>query len=274
MKDEIIHGDALNILKTMPAESGDCIITSPPYYKQRDYNVKHQIGQEKTVDEYVNKLCDIFDEGKRILKSSGSCWVNLGDKYNEKTRSLYLAPERFAIEMIKRGWIIKNQIIWQKRNCMPNSDGRKFTIDYEKVFFFVKTNKYYFKQQLEPASDTSDTDYRQALRKKQSDQYNLKKPYKNNFPKSFRDDGNRNKRCVWDIPTKPYKEAHFATFPEELVETPIDAGCPQDGIVLDPFMGSGTTGLVAKKYQKHYIGIELKKEYIKIAEDKIGLFLF
>ena len=380
-ENKIIQGDALEQLKKLPAESIDCSICSPPYWALRDYGVKGQLGLEPTFQEYINKLCDIFDEVKRVLKKKGTCWVVIGDTYsgnssysakgrqgfgndkignmkeyldpklparkrgremvdmdNIQNKCLVQIPSRFAIEMTNRGWILRNEVIWYKSNCMPSSIKDRFTVDFEKMFFFVKNKKYYFEQQIEPSDDQSEQDYRRVLRRKNADKYQMKKPYQNNFPKSFRENG-RNKRCVWKVATKPYSEAHFAVYPEELIETPIKAGCPQfvcskcgkarekiydkkttfhsgsgksnnppkgkwdgleqqisgdydirmgpkiefidkgyddcgcgakfeGGIVLDIFMGSGTTASVARQFGRKYLGIELNPEYIKLAEKR------
>ena len=332
-KDTILQGDSLEVLKTFPDESVDCVITSPPYWALRDYGVDGQLGQEKTFQEYINKLCDIFNEVKRVLKDSGTCWVNIGDTYggtgdkkdstdpkykqgrngqsiainkSATAKSLCQIPSRFAIEMTDRGWILRNRLIWHKPNAMPSSAKDRFTVDYEDVFFFVKRKKYHFETQYEPYAPASYVRYRQALRASKS--YQKKELYKNNTPYSGKfnvqnaedfgsprarykrgqgsvssrgDDSDglvvgginpngRYKRAVWTIPTKPYKEAHFATYPEKLIEPMIKAGCPVGGIVLDCFFGAGTTGLVSKKLNRHYIGIELNPEYIKIAESRIN----
>ena len=299
---KIYKGDSLSVLKTLPDESINCVVTSPPYWGLRDYGVSGQIGLEESFGEYISNLCDIFDEIKRVLTKDGTCWVNLGDTYNttqarnkefkdnNRTRikntdlinynrqigltksipkkCLLQIPSRFAIEMVNRGWILRNEIIWHKPNCMPAAVKDRFTVDFEKMFFFTKSTKYQFKQQLEPWTNTNKSDTKRAGK---FIKYN---------GKHKEDSGNkgvvvgdpekgRNKRTVWKITTKPYKEAHFAVFPEDLIETPIDSGCPENGIVLDPFMGSGTTGVVTKKQGKNYVGIELNEEYIKIAEERI-----
>ena len=180
---KIIQGDTLKVLKTLPDEIINCCVTSPPYWNLRDYNVEGQLGLEPTFQEYITKLCDIFDEVKRVLRKDGTCWVNLGDSYNgSKTgntngtyknridkskswansdsfkkaeqdipaKSLCLIPQRFAIEMVNRGWILRNTIIWHKPNCMPSSAKDRFTLDFEYLYFFSKSKKYYFEQQFEP----------------------------------------------------------------------------------------------------------------------------
>ena len=308
MEDKILQGDSLQVLKTLSSESVDMVITSPPYWALRDYGVEGQLGLEPTFQEYITKLCDIFDEVKRVLKKEGTCWVNLGDTYggsgkgvsnngignstlggkeklknlakenwkfdkrpkteNEIQKSLCQIPSRFAIEMCNRGWILRNEIIWHKPNCMPSSVEDRFTVDFEKLFFFVKNKKYYFEQQLdkytEPINRWGGTIVK---RLNGSDEYGVKQRIRDYRPIK---DG-KNKRSVWTINTRPFKEAHFATFPEALIETPIKAGCPTGGLILDPFMGAGTTAVVAHKLGRHYLGIELNPNYIKIAEERIRL---
>jgi DNA modification methylase len=288
---KIYNGNALDVLKTFPNECVDMVITSPPYWALRDYGAEGQLGLESTFQEYINKLCDIFDEVKRVLKKSGSCWVTLGDAYSgsgkgvggikERTlpsKSLLQIPSRFAIEMCNRGWILRNEIIWHKPNAMPSSVNDRFTVDYEKLFFFVKSKKYYFEQQKEPMITTDTNPPRgskgvlgqenSGLRKQdqigRADYTGFNKRYLP--PKDLM----RNKRSVWSINTKPFKEAHFATYPEELIITPIKACCPENGIVLDPFMGSGTTAVVARGLGLKYVGIELNPDYIKIADKRLA----
>jgi DNA modification methylase len=278
-------------------------MTSPPYWALRDYGVDGQLGLEPTFDEYINKLCNVFDEVKRVLRDDGTCWVNLGDCYigghkggsihtkgskydnpdiipqfkgtpKEKQegmieKCLVGIPFRFALEMINRGWILRNTIIWYKPSCMPSSVKDRFTVDFEYIFFFSKKKKYHFETQREP-----------HLRPEREPRYaspKMKK-YMEMGLMSKRDEiknhpNGRNKRTVWTINPKPFKEAHFAVYPEELCETPIKAGCPEQGIVLDPFFGAGTTGLVALKQNKKFIGIELNKEYIEIANKRLKPYL-
>jgi len=248
------------------------------------------LGLEPTFELYIKHLCDIFDEVKRVLRKDGTIWVNLGDSYsgsgngsndyrNQNTKnyrkgitlyqgqkpgktsisnkSLCLIPQRFAIEMVNRGWILRNTIIWHKPNCMPSSAKDRFTVDFEYLYFFSKSKKYYFEQQLENLGSICTRKRKSAFRQQNENDEDL-----------ITTNG-RNKRTVWKIPTKPFPDAHFAVFPEALIETPIKAGCPKDGIVLDPFMGAGTTAKVALKQGKKYLGIELKQEYIDIANKRI-----
>ncbi len=305
---KILCGDALKILKTLPSESIDCVVTSPPYWALRDYGVKGQIGLEKDIDEYLEKLLLIFDEVKRVLKPAGTCFVNLGDTYastpkggrkNTKSKNLFdnrvkkgiaagfrtnlKTPNkslckilaRFAIAMIDRGWTLRNEIIWYKPNAMPEGARDRFTRDFEKVFFFTKNEKYYYRQQFEPLKDPKELKrkyrspfnnhlYRKTKGRKKTSLSVIKKNQKEILKKG------RNKRCVWRIPIGQSRGKHYAVFPEKLIETPIKAGCPKGGIVLDPFIGSGTTAVVAKKLGRKYIGIDLKKDFVISARKRVS----
>lgn len=294
---KIIQGDCLEVLKTLPNDSVDCVITSPPYWALRDYGVAGQLGLESSFQEYITKLCNIFDEIKRVLKPTGTCWVNIGDTYGgtgkksdtndkykkglvrdfdrpngkEKQKCLLQIPARFSIEMINRGWILRNEIIWHKPNAMPSSALDRFTVDFEKVFFFTKNKKYYFEQQLEK-SIWAEKDKRfitGKITKSGKSTSDNGKQYQISTSGAFRKDGKRNVRAVWKIPTKGYKESHFATYPEALIEPMVKAGCPVHGTILDPFFGAGTTGVVSKKNNRNYIGIELNVSYIDIAQKRI-----
>jgi len=294
---EIIKGDCLEVMKDIPDKSIDMVLTSPPYWALRDYGVENQLGREKTFQEYINKLCDLFDEVKRILKDNGTCWVNIGDTYggtgdkkdskdpkykdgrNGQSKALNKSatakclcqiPSRFAIEMTHRGWILRNEIIWHKPNAMPSPVKDRFTVDFEKVFFFTKSKKYHFEQQFdeytkpmnrwggEELKADGESDWDNGTGQVTYRKRNFR-PYKNG----------KNKRTVWSINTKPSKEPHFASYPEKLIEPMIKAGCPVNGIVLDPFFGIGTTGIVAKKNNRNYIGIEIAQEYVDIARARI-----
>lgn len=309
---KIICGDALSELRKLPGESINCVITSPPYWALRDYGVEGQLGLEKTFNKYIVKLCDIFDEVKRVMKDDGTCWVNIGDTYssgvkgsgghsseklkthntdnfqnfepievktNLPDKSLCMIPFRFAIEMVNRGWILRNTIIWKKRNCMPSSVKDRFTVDFEYVFFFVKNKKYWFKQQHDPhLTQESRPDgivrnrefgYNSKLNAMNKKSFSLCQKRGGNKNPNYLNPQGRNRRCIWDIPTQPFKESHSATFPETLVIPMIKAGCPSGGIILDPFAGAGTTCMTAKKLDRNYIGIELNPKYCKMAEKRI-----
>lgn len=313
---KIINGNSLEVLKTLPDNSIDCCITSPPYWGLRDYGHEEQLGSEKHFKDFVINLSNVFDEVQRVLKPTGTCFINLGDtyagsgsgttknadtsKYVENSKQVYvlpngtskasqfrgtamnkslcMIPERFAIEMIDRGWCLRNQIIWHKPNQMPSSAKDRFTVDFEKVFFFVKQpTDYYFEQQLEPYIEPLDRWAGQMVRgnyKTKTEQFAVQE--RNGRDMRPNPEG-KNMRTVWSINTEPSTEAHFATYPQRLVERMLKAGCPENGIVLDPFFGSGTTGVYARKVNRNFVGIELNPEYVKIAENRllkeIGMFL-
>ncbi len=266
----ILQGDAITMLRTLPDESVNMVITSPPYWQLRDYHVAGQLGLEHSYEEYITNVCEVFDEVKRVLRPDGTCWVNLADSYSGSSggypsplhtkgrrfdytipptprsdiprKSLCLIPFRFAVAMVHRGWILRNTIIWHKPNGVPESVKDRFTIDFEYLFFFAKSPHYYFQQQREPASEREIRRGRPAT---------------------------RNKRCVWPIPTKGFAGNHFAAYPEALLETPIEAGCPEGGVVLDPFLGSGTTALAAERLGRRWVGIELNPEYVHMAAGRL-----
>lgn len=277
---KIYTGHALNVLKTLPECSVNMCITSPPYWGLRDYKTnpviwndgwQGELGAELSFNQYINHLCDVFDEVKRVLKDDGTCWVNIGDSYNEK--SLTLIPLRFAIEMCNRGWIVRNVIIWQKPNATPHSAKDRFTVDFEYLFFFSKNKKYYFEQQLEPLKQSTYNRCKTGCGINKGANYQgLNKKNFERLQQRILDGtiSGRNKRTVWQIATHAYHGAHFAVFPPVLIETPIKAGCPDGGIVLDPFIGSGTTAFVAEKLNRNWLGIELNPEYAKLAEERIS----
>jgi DNA modification methylase len=278
----IIGGDSLKVLKTIPSESVDCVVTSPPYWTLRDYQVQGQIGLEPTIEEYLEKLLAVFAEMRRVLKPSGTCWVNFGDTYADKNnvkfsvppKSLCLIPSRFALKMIEQGWILRNEIIWHKPNAMPQSVADRFTVDFEKIFFFVKSQKYYFRRQYEPLKNPPELKRRFSNPFGNHKYWNVARKRRNNLAKIKRNQTailkkGRNKRCVWSIGTGVSNAGHFAVYPPRLIETPIKAGCPKGGIVLDPFVGSGTTAVVARKLNRNFIGIELNPDYARLARSRI-----
>jgi DNA modification methylase len=367
---KIYQGDAIDVLKTFPDESVDCAITSPPYWGLRDYGVLDQLGLEKTPEEYVAKMIEVFREVKRVLKKNGNFWLNLGDTYSaarwssgkgqpmNKNRDIHRAgketenrqsnlpdknlvgiPWRVAFALQADGWFLRQDIIWSKPNPMPESVRDRCTKSHEYVFLLTKTPNYYFDNEAikEPSIYPED---------------NRKSRVNTETAKDFQRKGNkldagsqtypfRNKRSVWTITTKPFKDAHFATFPQDLILPMIKAGtsekgvCPKCGkaweriverkrlnrtqlskndsryrpnkykgayedingkgdagytetntlgwqptcecnkepipaIVLDPFMGSGTTAVVARKLGRKYLGIELNPAYVKMAERRLS----
>jgi len=221
---------------------------------------KGQLGLEPTFDLYIKHLCDIFDEVKRVLKKTGTCWVNLGDSYNSNhevgttdgkkgwkhgaistdyqgrggdsslpTKCLCQIPSRFSIEMTNRGWILRNEIIWYKPNCMPSSVKDRFTVDFEKIFFFTKNKKYWFEQQFDKNQDCSIERGNYGYVGNAETGYPNGKQFseKNTLAAQNLNPLGRNKRTVWKICPKPFPGSHFAVFPEELCETPIKSGCPE-----------------------------------------------
>lgn len=301
---EIICGDALEVLKTLPDESVDCCITSPPYYGLRDYGVGSQIGLEKTPEEYVQKLVQLFRDVKRILKKEGTCWLNLGDSFvsakgryssnkqtiakhgrNEpmngqrpdqknheylKDKDLYGIPWRVAFALQKDGWYLRQDIIWHKPNPMPESVTDRCTKAHEYIFLLAKSQKYYFDYKAIQEKSIWFGKDKRAITGPSKGGKSMSGEYAINKGGSFQKNGMRNKRSVWDINTGCFKGLHFATFPEDLIVPMVLAGCPQKGLILDPFMGAGTTALVAQKLGRNYLGIELNPAYIKIAERRLA----
>ena len=263
--------------------------------------IDNQLGLEKTPEEYVEKMVLLFREIKRVLKKEGTVWLNLGDSYNGtkqgntetnknknvvtdsfkkqqwnklKPKDLIGIPWRIAFALQADGWYLRQDIIWHKPNPMPESIKDRCTKSHEYIFLLTKSSKYYFdadaikEKSVDPESYTG-----KRLRYKQK--ISIYDPaHAQSIQKGMGKVGvkyeKRNKRSVWTVNTKPFKEAHFATYPPELITPCIKAGCPKDGIVLDPFMGAGTTALVAKKFGRKYIGIELNPEYIKIANKRLS----
>ncbi|MEX2174757.1 MAG: site-specific DNA-methyltransferase [Pirellulaceae bacterium] len=270
----VVQGDAGQVLATWPAESVDCLVTSPPYWQQRDYRGgRKQVGQEKTADEYVARLRTIFGECRRVLKPTGTAWLVIGDKYKQG-RQLGL-PWRVALALADDGWILRADCIWHKPNAMPSPARSRPTTDHEYVFFFTKSADYFYDADAirEPHVTFSEQSRMKGGRRhfgvrggtpeagKNGGTSNL---HNGRWDQAFHPLG-RNKRTVWSIPLSKFRGAHFAVFPESLVTTCIQAGCPSDGIVLDPFLGSGTTAVVASRLGRHYVGIDCVKEYCTLA---------
>ena len=283
LKKNVIHvGDSSKILKQLPGGSVDLIVTSPPYFGQRDYLVKNQIGMEKTVGEYVKSLIDIFSECKRVLANHGSLWIILGDKYINKT--LTGAPWRVALALIDDGWILRSDIIWHKPNAMPTSVKNRPTTDHEYIFFFAKSNDYYYDADAirEPHITFTEKSKMKGGRNHFGKRGSTPEKGKNGgnpnlhnarWDQAFHPKG-RNKRTVWSIPLSKYKGSHFAVFPEKLVATCILAGTKKGDVVLDPFFGSGTTGVASIKNDRYFIGIELNPDYVELAKKRLKEFSF
>ncbi|WOX47179.1 site-specific DNA-methyltransferase [Aeromonas sp. XH] len=279
LANQIFVGNSLLTLQVIPSNSVDCIVTSPPYFGQRDYGVNGQIGNEKTPNEYIDNLVSIFSECRRVLKDTGSLWLNLGDKYHNG--NLLGMPWRVAIALQDDGWILRNDIIWHKPNAMPHSAKNRLTTDHEYIFFFTKKSKdYYYDQDSirEEHVTFSESSKMKGGRNHFGKNGGTPEKGKNGgnsnlhdgrWDQAFHPNG-RNKRTVWNVALSKFRGAHFAVFPEKLIEPCILAGCPKNGLVMDPFFGAGTTGFVANKNSRKFVGLEINPEYAEIAKDRLS----
>jgi len=304
---KIYNMDCLEGLKQLPDNSINCCVTSPPYWGLRDYGIDGQLGLEPTPEEYIANLVEVFREVRRVLRDDGTLWLNLGDSYagswgsashdtNGKARragtnqrpptsykqkglkpkDLVGIPWRVAFALQADGWYLRQDIIWHKPNPMPESVTDRCTKAHEYIFLLSKSAQYYYDNEAikEDAKPESEKRYKSTFYTGKKEISGQGRPGNaSNTPGYKKWTGKRNKRSVWTVTTKPFKEAHFATFPPDLIEPCILAGCPKNGIVLDPFMGSGTTGMVAAMYQRNFIGFELNPEYCKMAEKRINKYI-
>lgn len=330
LRNTILVGDALENLRTLPASSVDCIVTSPPYFALRNYQVDGQIGLEASVHGWVANLVAVTDELARVLKPEGSLWLNLGDSYSRHDRygappkGLLLAPERLLLALVDRGWIVRNKIVWAKPNYMPASVTDRLTCAWEPLYFLVRSRRYYFdldairiphrsRPRRQPRSRRGPEPRRPApghpavwagpLAGDQSGLDRLKAEGVPGHPLG------KNPGDVWLIAPTNRANQHRATFPEALLERPLLATCPervcaacgrawrrkrlltslghlavtgelrpvcecraewQPGLVLDPFMGSGTTAVVAERLRRHWLGVELNREFTVIANARLA----
>ena len=278
----IYQGNVFDKLQEIDTESVQCVVTSPPYWGLRNYQMDDQIGLEDTPEAFIDNMVKVFSEIKRVLKNDGTVWLNLGDSYNsQKPKNLVGIPWRVALALQADGWYLRQDIIWHKPNPMPESVQDRCTKSHEYIFLLSKSANYFYDADAirEPiVSGPSDI----KKMNEKLDRYNAKhlngsyplhSANKNTNIGRKRAVGSiegRNKRSVWTITTKPYKEAHFAVFPPKLPELCIKAGSSEGDMVLDPFFGSGTTGWVAQRLGRKWIGIELNPEYIKIAEKRFN----
>lgn len=273
----IYCNDAHRQLSRFTDDSIDTIVTSPPYFQLRNYGEDQQIGQEASPQAYVERLVEVFREARRVLKSTGSLWLVLGDKYDQKR--LLGIPWRVALALQDDGWFLRSDIIWHKPNAMPSAVKNRPTTDHEYVFFLTKSADYYYDIDAirEPHVTFSEQSRMRGGRSHFFQRDSTPEAGKNGgnpnlhngrWDQAFHP-GGRNKRTVWSIPLSKFREAHFAVFPEPLVMTCIQAGCPEDGIVLDPFLGSGTTAVVAKHLQRAFVGIDCNPEYCEMARRRL-----
>lgn len=261
-------GDVQEVLRQLPGESVQTCVTSPPYWSQRDYGMEGQLGMEPTAAEYVNRMVDVFSDVKRVLRNDGTLWLNIGDSYG-KDKNLLLIPARLAMGLQADGWILRSEIIWHKPNAMPESIHDRPTCAHEHVWLLAKNKTYFYdkeavKEEAEWARWGKQTNpkYDGTVTKGGFIKERSKRAIYAYMNGTGEQEGlTKNLRNVWTITTEPYEGAHFATFPQELVEPCIKAGSAEGDTVLDPFMGSGTTALVARKLGRKAIGIELNEEY-------------
>jgi DNA modification methylase len=298
---KIIQGNCVDKIKELEDNSIDCVVSSPPYFGLRDYGNDEQFGLEKTYQDYLANTVKVFETFKPKLKDTATIWWNVGDSYSSgkrksnisqslrgntnygvtrtpvqngiKEKDLLMIPNRVAIALQDAGWYIRSEIIWHKPNPMPESVTDRPTSCHEKIWLITKNKKYYYDADIikEPCK-TFDKNIRDRDTTKLNNTPGRTKMAglkKNNYIM-------KNKRNVWTVTTKPCREAHFATFPKDLIEPCIKAGCPENGTVLDPFGGSGTTGIVAALNNRNAVLIELNQDYIDIANKRIdkelGLF--
>lgn len=261
----------------MHRDQVDVIVTSPPYYQQRDYGGRSQIGNEPTGERYVQRLADVFAEARRVVRDSGTMWLVLGDKYIEN--QLQGFPWRVAMALQEQGWFLRADIIWHKPNAMPSSVKNRPTIDHEYIFFFSKSAEYFYDADSirEPHVTFSPHSRMKGGRRHFGIRGGTPERGKNGGKQNLHDARwdqafhplGRNKRTVWSIPLSKSRESHFAVFPDKLVETCIAASCPVGGSVLDPFCGTGTVPLVARRMGRHYLGIDCVSKFCQIARRRL-----
>ena len=300
MRNKILYGDCRDTLKQFDEQARTCV-TSPPYYGLRDYGgEENQIGQEKTPEEFIDQLVNVFKEVRNVLTDDGTLWVNLGDSYYNyrpgkgqsypkqsvsktnqdlptqcnkrgnkldglKEKDLIGIPWMFAFAMRSDGWYLRQDIIWHKPNPMPESVKDRCTKSHEYIFLLSKNKKYYYDNEAIKEPVKQDWGTRNRTNGKYHNSGSGLSPH-SGLTKSY---DRKNKRDVWSITNKPYKGSHFAVFPPDLITPCILAGSEKGDIVLDPFMGSGTTAMVAKQLGRDYIGCELHEEYSNLIDQRV-----
>jgi DNA modification methylase len=281
----LTHGNCLIELSKLEKLSVQTCITSPPYFNLRNYDSPDQIGIEKSPAEYIAKLVDVFRLVRKVLKDDGTLWINIGDTYSSKkfagtsikSKDLIGIPWMLAFALRDDGWYLRQDIIWSKPNPMPESITDRCTKAHEYIFLLSKQHDYkYDRMAISELAIYADEHARKATswgkKKLNVNKSNIEKYQEKGLEnnKTCLEGGRRNKRDVWEVQVQPFKEAHFATYPEKLVEPCVLASSSLNDTILDPFSGSGTTGVVAKRLDRNYIGIELNPDYAAIAETRIS----
>lgn len=307
MSVQILVGDCRERLRELPDQSVNCCVTSPPYFGLRSYlpdghpSKALEMGQEQTPDEFVAAMVEVFREVRRVLRDDGTLWLNIGDSYANdgkwggstggkhvagvsgkggpgrrktttglKGKDLIGIPWMLAFALRADGWWLREDIVWHKPNCMPDPAKDRCTRSHEIIFHLSKSARYYHDAEAiaedavseKPAGNGYKRGHRLSLQ-------NTDGSTRGSDEKWSGIGGKRNKRSVWTVPTRPFKEAHFATFPPALIEPCILAGCPVGGTVLDPFGGAGTTGLVADRLQRNAVLIDLHSDFTDMADRRI-----
>lgn len=285
---QILTGDALETLRQLPDCCCSTCVTSPPYYGLRNYGENGQIGLEETPSEYIDKLVEVFREVRRVLRDNGTLWINIGDSYAvkptgaAKRKDLIGIPWLLAFALRADGWHLRADIIWHKPNTMPESAKDRPTRAHEYLFLLSKRPDYYYDAEAVKETAVGYGPDNPGRKRGNTSTFRGGNAYThnqatNNSAKVERqshglvpnETGKRNRRSVWTVATRPYKGAHFATFPEELVRPCVLAGSKPGDTVLDPFSGSGTTGAVAVQEGRDYIGIEINPVYSKMSEQRL-----
>jgi DNA modification methylase len=279
--DQVLLGDVRELSRGLPAGSAHCIVTSPPYYGHRAYSAAgdpRELGREKTPQDYVDALVGCLGEAGRLLRDDGTLWLNLGDTYRQGR--LLGIPWRVALALQDAGWHLRADIIWHKPNAMPSSVRTRPTTDHEYLFLLSKSASYHYDADAirEPHVTFTERSRMRGGRGHFGKRAGTPERGKNQGNGNLHDarwdeyfhPAGRNRRTVWSVPLGKFREAHFAVFPEALIEPCVKAGCPPGGVVLDPFVGSGTTAVVCRRLGRHFLGFELIPEYVELARRRLA----
>jgi DNA modification methylase len=301
----VLLGDCIERMSGLPDRSVQMCVTSPPYFGLRDYGVDGQIGLEKTPEQFIARLVDVFREVRRVIADDGTCWINIGDSYcstapgtrnapqtkgssdkpeqwantrpktpeGMKPKDLIGIPWMLAFALRADGWYLRQDIIWHKPNPMPESVRDRCTKSHEYIFLRSKSEKYFYDHEAVKESAVwqreNNPEWQHARAATNSKKHEANRNGKSGGFSSWSPEQGRNRRSVWTVSNRPYKGAHFAVFPPALVEPCILAGSRPGDVVLDPFNGSGTTGQVALQHGRQYVGIELNQEYVALTRVRL-----